>query len=501
MNETAQLVDASAQDNAQDRAKEEHAPQSVSNAMAIAIDSAVIVALVGPVRVLLDTIALRTVGAWAKLVFVFIGLGFLLAIPGSMVGLLRVAPSRFARLAMGINGAFALGVILAKPVGYYSFWTVLGVMIVGPVLVRLALLGTKHHASYARYGLLAFSLAVALATLGGQHTVRTAIFASDRLLWALRERRTVAPVEIRSIAPTPVQVAAPTPGTELPFALIIRVQPLRTETVFDQRFTGLVTIARNSARFVDARANAVLVGSPSQVVLPTDGRLPATVECVSGEPRRVADCAREQINAHPAPAPLRLALTFAGPTGNISVRQYDAYIMQVDRAIAAVLPLANARTPLRQALVALMGTRGFSQALSYSSSAFAADDAQRVPVLISAPRVRPAFVRSVVTLNEAEAAIAQWNTTTPPEHSVLAQASIGAPLAARLVALLDRAHPSPKLVVTDGRYVMEVDRRVPTYTLIDLTLDPHGVVNRADILPGIRSALTETLALWSSSAR
>ncbi len=467
----------------------------IHHVMAVAIDGGVVAALALPVRVLLDCAQLRTVALWSQLVFSYIAIGFIFALPLSLLALIRGGLSRAARAALAVSGSVALGVVLTKPVGHFGVYVVLAVMLSAPVLLRLALLQTELRASYARYGLLVFSLAFVLFSLCSQQVVRTALFDSDRALYALRSLRSVTRLDARS--PRSPQVVSVQSTTDaLALALIIRVHPLRNDSVFDQRFRGFVTIARNSARFLDVRANSEVLGQ-----LATQGVLPdgATVACVSGDPERVALCARERLTAASTIGPMRLELIFTSPNPSLTAAQYQAFIARVDRAIAAVLPVANGRTPLRQALVVLLGGAGFALPQLGSSVAFRADDGQRVALLISAPGVRPAFVAGAVSLAEAEDSIALWTRGASPPSTTVARAAQGIGSPPRLLLTLNPRHPE-SVTLTDGRYLLGVDRRVPTYTLIDLSLDPRGTVNRADILPGVRDAMSHALTLWSRSS-
>jgi hypothetical protein len=475
----------------------------LSHVLAVAIDAGVIVALVAPVRLLLDELSIRTLSHWSQLVFAYIAVGFVLALPASMLALVRGPLSVASRLAMGINGAVAWAVLLVHDPGHYTRPTSIAVTMVAPVLVRLSLMQTAHRAGLGRLGLLAFSLVVAILSLGGRQVLRASMFAHDRALSAVASLRSVSVVQ-RALSPPRVVVVDTgeepinrrTVEQELPLALLIRVAQMRHDTPFDRRFAGFVTIARNSARFVDVRANAVSLGAHSTFQRPPPFDI---TTCASAVPSQVALCARERLSRAGPTVHLRLELVFLGRERMTHQTQYERFVAEVDRAVGAVLVTANARTPLRNALVVLEGMEGFAPsepATSPRQRAFVDDDGQRAALLISAPGVRPAFVRGAFTIGEADDAILRWGGQTPPTTSSVALAAAeSAPRDTQRLLLSQSRMHRWAVTVTDGRYVLGIDRRIPTYSLIDLSLDPQGLVNRADILPAVVHAMRDSAAL------
>lgn len=442
----------------------------LARAIAFAVDTAAVFAVVEAVVLLARCEALRSANGFATVLFSSMGLCVAVAALPALVASFIASEARWFRITSLACGAVAS--VFAVTRGGWSA----PLFAIGAVVCFRAALAPSTQARFARNAAAVFSVAFALLALVSSHAVRS-YGAARGLLLATAARAAV--LHPAPIAPRPIDVARTAAGRWIvPQALFVSVRGLSADACGALIATRVV--ARNAAVLVDARASDADPLAPwaNRFARPSEVDGVRFVRCARASTERFASTRQCALDALATTGPLALAL-------DLDATASDS--REIDGVISATLQRANQRHALARSIVAFTcGSR------APRSSDWISPNDTRAVVLLSSPMIRPTIARGAVVAEELASAI-DAVAAGHPERSALAQLALHQrPWFDRTVRVQRERDGQTLDAVYTARYALHVQSTRWYVALFDLDLDPRAAVNRADILPALTRSLLAT---------
>ncbi len=441
----------------------------VPRAVTVAVDAALMLALLDASNLLFNVASLRTSAAFTALCFADAGALFVTIFPIALiVCAVPVTPRPAARVA----GAAA--VVCAIVTWLFAPSTLAAACgLIAASCVARALLSAPEPARFGRSAGAVFSVLFAVIAFASSHALRSETTAHGRVTGSIL--RAIAQRFAAPSVPEPTasaRVRRQALATPPPLLLAISLDAIAPAQALAMGSTRL--IARNSALFLDAR-RASDDGSALSARRTEFGLRDVLCE-ITARPPSIATfdaCVRGALSDR---APLAL-----------TVRVTSADAARVDRALQGLLRVAHARTPLSQAIIAFAA----QPSLDWPAPDPLLDLAL---AMLSAPAIRPAIVRGAVRVDELGPAIDALIERGVSATNPVVELALGrAPWFDRTVMVRTTVAATRTITVHSARYSMVLTPSQWGVALYDHELDPSLRVNRADALRSLTRSMARSI--------